>query len=179
MMIGTITQIIPKIGGSVVMIDTKALPSECEKLKTVDIKEHREKRSLNANSYYWKLVGKIAQAERLSTSYIHNLLLRQYGQPEYMNDRLVYVVIPDDDTSTRKTEESDSYHLKPTSQVKTGKDNIAYRTYIMLRGSHSYDTKEMSSLINGAVEMAKESGIETLPPHEIERLVNAINNAKG
>ena len=179
MMIGTITQIIPKIGGSVVMIDTKALPSECENLKTVDIKEHREKRSLNANSYYWQLVGKIAQTERLSTSYIHNLLLRQYGQPEYMNDRLVYVVIPDDDTSTKKTEESDSYHLKPTSQVKTGKDNIAYRTYIMLRGSHSYDTKEMSSLINGAVEMAKESGIETLPPHEIERLVNAINNAKG
>lgn len=161
------------------MIDTKSPPSECEKLKTVDIKEYKAKRSLNANSYYWQLIGKIAQTERLSTSYIHNLLLRQYGQPEYMNDRLVYVVIPDDEASTKKTEESDSYHLKPTSQVKIGKDNIAYRTYIMLRGSHSYDTKEMSSLINGAVEMAKESGIETLPPQELERLVNAINNAKG
>ncbi len=178
-MIGTITQVIPKIGGTVVMIDTKAPPSECEKLKDVDIKEHKARRSLNANSYYWQLVGKLAQTERLSTSYIHNLLLRQYGQPEYVSDRLVYVVIPDDDMSTRKAEESDTYHLKPTSQVKIGKDNIAYRTYIMLRGSHSYDTKEMSCLINGAVEMAKESGIETLPPQEIERLINAINNAKG
>ena len=45
-----------------------------------------------------------------------------------------------------------------------------YRTYMMLRGSSDYDTREMSELIDGTVSEAKQMGIETLPPHEIERM---------
>lgn len=46
-----------------------------------------------------------------------------------------------------------------------------YRTYLMLRGSHTYDTKEMSVLINGLVEECKEQGIETLTPDELRRMM--------
>ena len=48
-----------------------------------------------------------------------------------------------------------------------------YRTYIMLRGSSSYDTKEMARLIDGLVSECKEVGIETLPPDEVERMMAA------
>ena len=36
----------------------------------------------------------------------------------------------------------------------------------MMSGSSTYDTKEMSVLINGLVTECKEQGIETLPPDD-------------
>ena len=48
-----------------------------------------------------------------------------------------------------------------------------YRTYMMLRGSHDYDTKEMSTLIDGVVSEAKELGIETMTPDRIKEMMAA------
>lgn len=42
----------------------------------------------------------------------------------------------------------------------------------MLRGSSTYDTDEMSKLINGLVSECQEMGIETLPPQELERMMD-------
>jgi hypothetical protein len=47
-----------------------------------------------------------------------------------------------------------------------------------LRGSHTYDTKEMSRLIDGVVEAAKELGIETLTPEQLERMKAAWKSGK-
>lgn len=41
----------------------------------------------------------------------------------------------------------------------------------MLRGSSTYDTAEMSTLINGLVEECKDLGIETMTPQELERMM--------
>ena len=43
-------------------------------------------------------------------------------------------------------------------------DNVMYRTYRLLRGSHTYNTEEMSRLIDGMITMCKEAGI---PDREI------------
>lgn len=48
-----------------------------------------------------------------------------------------------------------------------------YRTYMMLRGSHEYDTREMSQLIDGLISECREVGIETLTPGELERMMAA------
>ena len=37
-------------------------------------------------------------------------------------------------------------------------------------GSHTYDTEEMSRLIDGVVTECRELGIETLPPDELKRM---------
>lgn len=140
-----------------------------EKL-SVRIVRYREKRSLDANAYYWKLLSKVAEAMHVSMPFAHNFFLRRYGQIELFDDQAVYVVIPDTDEAEQRVWEAETYHLKPTSQVKAGKDGRMYRTYMMLRGSSSYDTKEMSKLIDGLVSEAKEMGIETLPPDELERI---------
>lgn len=39
-----------------------------------------------------------------------------------------------------------------------------------MRGSHTYDTKEMSELIKGTVQEAKALGIETATPQEIKEM---------
>lgn len=139
----------------------------------IEIKKHRERRSLNANSYYWVLITKVAKRLRISNNRAHNIMLRRYGALEVIDDQLVYLVLPDVDEAEEKALESETYHIRPTSQVKTGNDGKLYRTYIMLKGSSAYDTAEMSRLINGIVDECKEMGIETLPPDKLKALLEA------
>lgn len=139
----------------------------------VEIKKHREKRSLDANSYYWLLCSRLAESMYVSKPYMHNRLLRRYGQIEMIGGQAVYIVIPDTDEAKRQVDEAELYHLRPTSQVKAGKDGGMYRTYMMLKGSSAYDTREMSVLIDGLVSECKDAGIETLPTEELERMMTA------
>ena len=60
---------------------------------------------------------------------------------------------------------------KDIGEVKIASDGTRFRTYVMLRGSSTYDTAEMSNLIDGLVSECQELGIETLPPKEIERMM--------
>ncbi len=139
----------------------------------VEIKKRRKKRSLDANAYYWKLASEVADALHVSKSYIHNYLLRKYGQIEIIDGQGVYIVIPDTESAQKSVDEAQTYHLMPTSQVKEGKGGIMYRTYMMLKGSSEYDSKEMSCLIEGLIGECREMGIETIPPEELERMMAA------
>lgn len=138
---------------------------------TITLKKFRRKRSLDANAYYWVLVAKLGDKLGLSKPYLHNLLLRRYGQPEIIDGRMIYLVLPDSDLGARIADEAETYHIKPTSEVKTGRDGKQFRTYVMLRGSSTYNTEEMSHLIDGLISECKESGVETASPEEIKRML--------
>ena len=142
------------------------------KLLDIVAKQYRKKRSLDANAYYWKLLTKLAEASGISKNRAHNLMLRRYGQLEEIDGHLIYVVVPDDDEGENKALEAETYHIKPTGEVKVASDGTPFRTYIMLRGSSTYDTDEMSYLIDGLVSECQEMGIETLPPQELERMMD-------
>ena len=135
------------------------------------VKEYKRKRSLDANAYYWVLVTKLAKVLNLSKPHLHNILLRRYGQPVIIDGQMIFLVLPDSESGTRKADEAETYHIRPTSQVKTGVDGKVYRTYVMLRGSSTYNTAEMSELIDGLVSECKEQGIETLPEEELKRMM--------
>ena len=128
----------------------------------VDIKRHRKRRSLDQNAMYWSILGQIAKALGISNSKAHNIMLRRYGVPERYGEQSVYVVLPDTEEAAEQADEAESYHVRPTSQVKAGKDGQSYRTYILLRGSSTYDTAEMTRLIDGAMDEAKQMGLTLL-----------------
>ena len=134
------------------------------------IKERKARRSLDANAYYWLLLGKLGDALRISKSELHNIMLRRYGQFYIVDGQAVYIVIPDTDEAQKKVDNDEHFHLRPTSQVKMGKDRKMYRTYMLLKGSHEFDSREMSILIDGLVSECKEAGIETATPEEIARM---------
>ena len=134
-----------------------------------EIKKRRKKRSLDANGYYWKLVSEMADALRISKAEVHNILLRRYGQPEGIDGRLVEVLIPDTEKAAKKALMAEEYHLRPTSFVQAGSKGQNFRAYILLRGSRTYNTEEMSILIDGAIREAEQLGIQTLTPSELER----------
>ncbi len=143
-----------------------------------DIKRHTGKRSLNANSYYWVLIGKMADALRLPKPVVHNKMLRAYGQVQGIAGRLVTVTIPDTEEAEKQTLMAESYHVRPTSQVKLGTKNQMFRTYVMLKGSHELNTEEFSALLDGTILEAQMIGIETLKPIELEALKYAEHSSR-
>lgn len=141
----------------------------------VDVKQWREKRSLDANAYYHVLLDRCAASLGISKPRAHNLMLRRYGAVETIDEQMVYLVLPESDEAAEKALEAETYHIRPTSQVKTGRDGKQYRTYMLLKGSSDYDTKEMSTLINGLVDECRALGIETKSPEEVAALLEAYD----
>ena len=140
----------------------------------IKLSEHKGERSLNANAYYWTLIGKLAKALNISTSYCHNVMLRRYGVLEIVDDTPIYLMIQDTDEATRKADEAEKYHIKPTSHVREGTDGKMYRTYMMLKGSHEYDTAEMAALISGLREECANVGIPVETPTELANLLSLM-----
>ena len=83
-------------------------------------------------------------------------MLKRYGQSE-----MVSVLSRIDVTGYFK------YYEPFAKSMLNGKEFTHYKIF---KGSSEYDTKEMSVLIDGIVSEAEELEIETLPPHEIQRL---------
>ena len=124
--------------------------------KTFEIKEHREKRSLNSNSYCWALIGEIANVLRTSKEEIYLQMLEDYGQS---------LLIPV--TVGKKPDGFFKYYKYVTTSEINGKEADWYKVF---KGSSEYDSKEMAVLIDGIISEAKELHIETLPEHEILRI---------
>lgn len=138
--------------------------------KLYDIKEHKERRSLDSNSYYWVLVSKLSQKIRLSATRIHNTMLRDVAPPYLIDGRVAMQPIPDTDEAENQVLESATYHLKPSSGTIEGKDGQLYRWYIVLRGSSTFNREEMSALIDRIVAECKEQDIETATPEQLAQM---------
>jgi hypothetical protein len=139
---------------------------------SIKIGKKKDGRSLDANSYYWLLLSRLAKKMGISNAYCHNLMLRRYGVLEDIDGQVVYWVIPDTDEASKTAEESETYHLKPTSDVREGKGGMMFRTYLLLKGSHDYTKEEFSHLINKLVEECKSVGIPTIRQEMIDSLLS-------
>lgn len=134
---------------------------QLDKEKKYKIEEYKEKRSLNSNSYCWVLIGKIADILRTSKDEIYLIMLKKYGQSE-----LVSVL------SNINIEGYFKYYEVVGTSMLNNKEFTHYKVF---KGSSKYDTREMSILIDGIVQEAKELGIETKSQEEIESLLNNWN----
>lgn len=135
--------------------------------KQFDISEHKEKRSLNANAYAWSLIGKIADAMRITKDEAYLKALKDWGQSE-----IVSVL-----SSINVSGYFKYFEAIGTGTIvdkKTGKVK-EFTHYKVYKGSSEYDTREMSILIDGLIQDAKELNIDTLPPNEVQRLKEMWN----
>lgn len=131
----------------------------------VEIKPHKEKRSLSANAYFHTLVDKLRTALRIGFSECKNDLITSYGQVEYIDG--VQVVIKTNIPADKMRASEILHCLCVKTSTEAGKDVYFYRVY---RGTHTYNSAEMAQLIDGTVEECKAQGIETLTPMELARL---------
>jgi hypothetical protein len=136
-----------------------------ERDKVFTISEFRRKRSLNANAYFHVLVDKLAEKMRLSHTEVHNMMIADYGRV----DEELSNIIMDDEIPWEKVQ---AMHLRPTKHTQVLDNGKLYRVYLVMRGSHTYNSLEMAHLIDGTVQEAKQHGIETMTPAEIERMTS-------
>ncbi len=138
----------------------------------VKLKQHKEKRSLDANAYYWCLLTKLARIHGWSNAEAHNRMLRDYGQYEQVEGQLIAVPLPDTDQTEREVLNKMEYHLALSPKVTIMKGETK-RVYLLLRGSSTYNTEEMARLISGLIEECRYSGIpdsEIMTPFEKRKL---------
>jgi len=127
---------------------------------TIEVKEKHKKRSLNANAYFWALVNKMAVVLNSTDMDIYKDLVHKYGVC----------------TTLMVTEEA-----KGAFKIawESGKDSsgwfvedLGHGVIRAFQGTSTYNTKQMSRIIDGLVEECKEQGIETMTPDELEHLKN-------
>ena len=124
--------------------------------KIYEVKEHKNKRSLDANAYYWVLVNKIAEALNQSKDFVHRCMLKQYGETYSL-------LLPAEYNITGLIK-----YYEEESTIKKG-DKL-FKSYKAYLPSSEMDSKQMSVLIDGIVSEAKSMDIETMTPNQIEEL---------
>lgn len=135
----------------------KLINKDC--FKSIEIKEKKESRSLNSNAYAWTLINKIAIVMKSTDDEIYIEMLRKYGTKEYV--ACLPNIIPELKKAFKLVETISKTNIN-------GKQGVTLR---LIRGSSTYDTAEMSNLINGIVDDATLLQIDTLPPAELERII--------
>ena len=133
-----------------------------DKEKQYEIKEVKQKRSLDSNAYLWVLCKKIADKINQTKEDVYRQAIKQVG---------TFEVVP------IKKECADRWIEVWESKGKgficedIGKSKLeGYTNIFSYYGSSTYNQQEMSILLDYIVEEAKEMGIETLTTSELERM---------
>lgn len=123
---------------------------------SIKLDKYRQKRSLNANNYAWKLITEMGNKLHESKEDIYFKMLKDYGQSE-MISVLAHIPLGG---YVKYFEEAGESNLN-------GKLFKHYRVY---KGSSEFDTKEMSVFIDGIVTEAQNLGIPTDTPDQIAKM---------
>lgn len=134
----------------------------------VDLRKWRDKRSLDANAYFHVLVDKLAKATNQGADIVKRNMVERYGTLARAEDGMLRIVVL---PAEQDPYEFYDYFRYLRDMEVNGKPAIMYA---MVKRTSTLNTKEMSSLIEGTISECKEvGGIETLPPAELERMLNS------
>jgi hypothetical protein len=129
----------------------------------VQIKKWREPRSRDANAYFHVLVNKIAEAQSLGDDEVKRSLVVEYGAlAKDENGNTLGAMLP-------VSADIDDFYPYTRCYKTMELDGREYRCYLFYKRTHTLDSKEMSRLIDGAIQVAKELGIDTDTPEQIAR----------
>ena len=130
----------------------------------IEIKKHRNIRSKDANSYFHVLVNKIAAETGESDEEVKVRLITSYGALERTKDgKYMMFILP------READGTDYYKYTELYDQRIVNGTVC-NMWKVYKESHKMDTKEMAKVIDGAIKEAKELGIETDTPRQIEEM---------
>lgn len=129
----------------------------------VEIKKFYKKRSLDANGYYWTLNDKLAERLSISKTEVYTQHIKQIGG----NNEIICIKDEGVEQLCSCWRKNGIGWLAETMPSKLeGCTNV-----VLYYGSSTYDTAQMSRLIDLCVQDCKAVGIETMTPAELEALV--------
>jgi hypothetical protein len=128
----------------------------------LELKEHRERRSLDANAYCWVLIGKLAAKIGQNKSDVYREYIKEIG------DNYTVSCFQKEAVSDMKRLWENDHLGRIAEEFQSKVDGCTnLRLYY---GSSDFDTKQMSRLIDAIIADCKENGIETATPEELARL---------
>jgi len=133
-----------------------------EKPVSVEIKKAAAKRSRDANAFAWVLIDKIAEKTRIAKKDVYRAAIREIGgvsETVCVQDKAVERLC-------------DGWQKNGIGwQTETIPSKLPGCTNVILYyGSSTYDTAQMSRLIDLLIQEAEQQGIPTIPPDEVQRL---------
>lgn len=147
------------------------LPNMVDAIRDVclrlSVKKWKEKRSLDANAYYWQLNSKMARVLQTSPEELHEALLQRYGFLDSDDGGHISITV-----RSRVDMSRIDGHWKLYKLSRDGK----WKSYLRIRGTSEYDSAEMAYFLDRVVEEAQELGIQTETPNqklEAERWLKA------
>lgn len=133
-----------------------------DRLYNAELKRHRQKRSLDANAYLWVLCQKIAEAAKgITKDDVYQDAVKHAGQ--------FNVLMLRNDAVATFVHKWSAHGLGWFTELIEGCSED-YTQLIAYYGSSVYDAAEMAFLLDYVVNLAKDMGLDTLPPDEIERI---------
>ena len=136
-----------------------------ERMYTCEVREYRKKRSLDANAYFWVLCDKLAEATNQPKEAVYRESIRNIGG----NSTIVRV------STVAADKLRENWHKNGLGWVSDELPCrfLGYTNVVLYYGSSTYDTAQMSRLIDNIVQDCRAVGIETLPPEKLEALKDA------
>lgn len=128
-----------------------------------DISPAKKKRSLNANSFAWKLINDIALAVRETPETVYREALKNVPN-------ICEVLCVQDKAVDSMERLWTRDHIGRRAEREQSRIKGCTNLYIYY-GSSDFDTRQMAMLIDGLIQDARALGIETRPEEEIRSLL--------
>ena len=132
---------------------------------SIQVKKWRKKRSINANNYFWKLLSEYSEEKNVDTIEEYKERVKRLGIFRRFRiedkDKKTFEIMWQDKGIAWFCEIADTEYI----------GDIEFKIINAYYGSSSFNSKQMSRLINDLVEDCKEVGIETKPQAEIDSLL--------
>lgn len=130
---------------------------------TIEVKEKKKKRSLDANAYFWTLADKLSEKLNKPKTDIYREYIKEIGG---VSDTLCMLNKAVDKFCERWASMGIGYQTDRIESKLEGCTNV-----IAYYGSSTYDTAQMSRLIDMAVQDCKQFGVPTYDREELDKLV--------
>lgn len=127
----------------------------------VEIKKYRKRRSLDANAYAWVLIDRLAEKLRMPKLDVYRELIRNIGgvsQTVCVQDKAVQDLI------SGWSHNGLGWFAETMPSKLAGCANV-----VLYYGSSSYDSAQMSALLDLLIDDCKAQGIETTTPEELAK----------
>lgn len=139
--------------------DLETLAGQFKAGNEYELKQIRKKRSLDSNSYFWKICNEIAKVLNTTSELVYWEFIKRVG----VFDTLQF----DSLDSMNRFKANWRQNGLGWLTLTIDKEKFILRAYY---GSSRYSQPEMSRLIDEAVSEAKSLDIETLTPEELARM---------
>ena len=140
-----------------------------DKTKQYEVKEVKRRRSLDSNAYAWVLIGKLQDKLHIPKEDIYKSLIKEIGS---------YEVIPVKNEAVERFRQAWSKNGLGWITETTKSKLEGFTNIIAYYGTSSYNSAEMSRLINLIVQECKQQDIETMTPNELKSLLESWDKHK-